>query len=65
AKERRVKQQVVAYERQLQEARQSPMTKTQGLWVLAGYLAVVASLVVILYVTSGVEGGGNPIDLLS
>lgn len=65
AKERRVKQQVVAYERQLQEARQSPMTKTQGLWVLAGYLAVVGSLVVILYVTSGVEGGGNPIDLLS
>jgi hypothetical protein len=40
------------------------MTLGQGLAVLAGYAALVAVLLGLLFLTRGLEGAGDPLDFL-
>jgi Zn-dependent protease len=43
---------------------QVPMTGGQGMIVLAGYGVVVVALLAMLWLTSGIEGAGDPLELL-
>lgn len=46
------------------EAEQTPMTFAQAVVVLAGYVALVAALVAVLYLTADIAGAGSPLDFL-
>lgn len=59
-----VAQRVTAFEQQKQEALQTPMTVGQGLAVFAGYGALVAVLLGLLFLTRDLEGAGDPLGFL-